>query len=196
MMEKRFTNGLRSALLGALALVASAASAEVAGRHPDAPPETEQFAFLIGEWDCAIRSMGPSGELGAPARAKWVGRWDLGGWAIRDDWTGYPPGGGTSHGFNIRSFNPRTGKWDNRWLQSGSLEWKYFEAEQVGETMVMTGGEGVDPNGEFVDRNTFFDISPDSWRWRKDRSYDGGKTWIEGVAVIHATRGVAPTSRP
>ncbi len=174
-------------LLPVLLLLASAATAEVAGPHPDAPPETEQFAFLIGEWDCTVRSMGPGGTLGPPANAKWVGRWDLAGWAIRDDWTGYPPGGGTSHGFNIRSFNPRTRKWDNRWLSSGNLQWKYFEAEKVGDTMVMTG-EGEDQNGEFVDRNTFHDISESSWSWRKDRSYDGGGTWIEGVAVIRAVR--------
>jgi hypothetical protein len=26
------------------------------------------------------------------------------------------------------------------------------------------------------------------WSWRKDRSYDGGETWIEGVGYIEATR--------
>ncbi len=54
--------------------------------------------------------------------------------------------------------------------------------------MVMTGGEGTDPNGDYIDRNTFHDIQADSWSWRKDRSYDGGKTWLEGVAVIRAVR--------
>ncbi len=173
------------AFLGALLCTVALAAA---GRHPDAPPETDQFAFLIGTWDCTVRSMGPDGKLGPPAQAKWVGRWDLGGWAIRDDWTSNPPGGGTFRGFNIRSFNPRTRKWDNRWLQSGNLAWKYFEAEKVGDTMVMIGGEGSDPNGEFVDRNTFYDIGAAGWSWRKDRSYDGGETWLEGVAEIRAVR--------
>ncbi len=178
---------LRSILL-ALLLVAPAAAETASGRHPDAPPETDQFAFLIGEWDCTTRSMGPDGKLGPPSKASWVGRWDLGGWAIRDDWTSSPPGGGTFMGFNIRSFNPRTKKWDNRWLQSGNLLWKYYEAERVGDTMVMTGGEGTDPNGDYIDRNTFHDIQEDSWSWRKDRSYDGGETWFEGVAVIRAVK--------
>ena len=52
----------------------------------------------------------------------------------------------------------------------------------------MTGGGGSDANGEFIDRNTFYDIGPDSWKWRKDRSYDGGKTWFEGIGFIEATR--------
>ena len=55
-------------------------------------------------------------------------------------------------------------------------------------TMVMTG-EGKDGQGRaFVDRNVFYDITAESWKWRKDRSFDGGETWIEGVGHIHATR--------
>jgi len=178
------------ALAVALLLVQPATAA---GRHPDAPPETDQFAFLIGAWDCTIRALQPDGTAGPPRKATWVGRWELEGWAIRDDWTSELPGGGVFRGFNIRSFNASTRKWDNRWLQTGSLEWKYFEAEKVGDTMVMTGGEGRDGFGDYVDRNTFFDISPDGWSWRKDRSYDGGSTWIEGVARIRAVR-AAPES--
>ena len=170
-------------ILSVAVLLSTATVAAASGRHPDAPPETDQFAFLIGSWDCTIRSIGPDGKLGPPAKARWVGRWELGGWAIRDDWSS---AGGM--GFNVRSFNPRTKKWDNRWLQSGNLLWKYFEAEQVGDTMVMTGGEGSDPNGDYVDRNTFHEIEADSWSWRKDRSYDGGETWFEGVSVIRAVR--------
>lgn len=172
----------------ALSLLLLPALSQASGRHPDAPPETEQFAFMIGEWDCTQRSMDRTGKLGPPSKARWVGSWDLGGWAIRDDWTSLRPDGSKSYGFNIRSFNPETRKWDNRWLQSGSLQWVYFEAEQVGDTMVMTGGGGTDSFGDFIDRNVFHDIGPDGFSWRKDRSWDGGETWIEGVAVIQSVR--------
>ena len=47
---------------------------------------------------------------------------------------------------------------------------------------------GSDPFGDYVDRNTFYEITPEHWRWRKDRSYDGGKTWREGIGYIEATR--------
>lgn len=167
--------------------LASATDHGPTGRHPSAPPETEQFAFIIGDWECTQRTMSRDGKLGEPSKARWTGHWELDGWAIRDDWSKTLPDGSAFKGFNIRSFNPRTGKWDNRWLQTGNLEWKYFEAERVGETMVMTG-EGEDRSGKFIDRNTFHDITADSWSWRKDRSYDGGETWIEGIAVIDAVR--------
>ena len=54
--------------------------------------------------------------------------------------------------------------------------------------MVMTGGAGKDGFGEFIDRNTFYEIGEDSWRWREDRSYDGGGTWVEGIGTIEAKR--------
>lgn len=157
-------------------------------RNPQAPPETEQFAFLVGEWNCATRFMKPDGSGYSEGRAKWTGYFILDGWAIQDDWVGDQANGQKSYGTNIRSFNPQTGKWDNRWLGAGNLQWKYFAAEKSGETMVMMGGEGKDNFGDFIDRNTFYDIGPDSWSWRKDRSYDGGETWIEGVGFITATR--------
>jgi len=179
---------------GALALLlavpgAAGSAAVTSGPHPDAPPETAQFAFLEGGWDCTVRQMKPDGSGYNEGRARWTGYWILGGYAIQDDWESPAPGGGFFRGTNIRSFNPRTRKWDNRWLPSSTLQWSYYEAEKVGDTMVMTGGEGQDAAGrDYVDRNTFSRIEKDSWHWRKDRSFDGGKTWVEGVAVIEARR--------
>jgi len=153
--------------------------------NPAAPAETAQFSFLVGTWDCATRFMRPDLSWNE-GKATWTGYYILDGWAIQDDWVGHKPDGSDSYGTNIRSFNKRTGKWDNRWLPQGSLEWAYFEAEKVGDTMVMTG-HGKDGRGEFIDRNTFHDIGPDGWKWRKDRSYDGGESWIE-IGFITATR--------
>jgi hypothetical protein len=159
------------------------------GPHPDAPAETSQFAFLIGTWDCTTRFMKPDGSGFNEGEGTWTGYWILGGWAIQDDWKSPRPDGGFNWGTNIRSFNPRTRKWDNRWLATGSLQWLYYEAEKKGETMVMIGGRGRDGAGrDYVDRNVFHEIGPDSWKWRKDRSFDGGQTWFEGVGFIEARR--------
>lgn len=173
-----------------LFVAVSVGSAAVAATdlNPEAPPETAQFAFLIGDWDCVTKFMKPDGSGYSLGRARWSGSYILDGWAIQDYWIGYGPDGKEKHGTNIRTFNPETRKWDNQWVAAGVLQWVYFEAEQVGDTMVMIGGEGTDPNGDYVDRNTFYEIEKDSWRWRKDRSYDGGETWFEGVGFIDATR--------
>ena len=92
----------------------------------DAPKETAQFAFLIGEWSCKTRRMGRDGSLTDGPDATWTGSYVLDGWAIQDEWISTGPGGQPVLGTNVRSFNPTTGKWDNRWLAAGSLEWKYF----------------------------------------------------------------------
>lgn len=160
-------------------------------QHPDAPAETAQFAFLVGEWDCKTRFLGQDGQTYNEGSATWIGSYVIDGWAIQDFWIGHGPdgpGGVDFHGTNIRSFNPQTGKWDNRWLSAGNNQWKYYESEQQGDSMVMTGGEGSGPRGDFIDRNSFYEIGEDSWRWRKDRSWDGGETWFEGIGYIEATR--------
>lgn len=154
--------------------------------NPAAPPETSQYAFIIGTWDCTTRFMTPAGEF-TEGRATWTGRYILDGWAIEDLWSSEGPNG-TFLGMNIRSYNKAKGKWDNRWLPQGSLQWTEYESEMVGDTMVMIGGAGTDQRGPFIDRNTFFDISEDEWHWRKDRSWDGGETWFEGIGFIDAKR--------
>ncbi len=175
--------------------VQAGAPREATRPHPDAPAETAQVAFLVGEWECTTRSMKPDGSGFNEGSATWTGYWILGGWAIQDDWERALPDGRVFRGTNIRSFNPQTGKWDNRWLASGTLQWKYFEAEKQGDTMVMIGGGGRDPAGrDYVDRNVFHEIGSDSWKWRKDRSFDGGKTWLEGVSFIKARRSAKDTA--
>ena len=182
---------MRPSRLPVLLLAVLALPAAGAGRNtlnPAAPKETAQFSFLVGDWSCKTRFLKPDGKTYSEGEARWNGYYILDGWAIQDDWISTRPDGTEGHGTNIRSFNPKTGKWDNRWLSAGSLQWRYYQSEQIGDTMVMTGGEGKDARGDYIDRNTFYRIAKDSWSWRKDRSYDGGKTWVEGIGHIHATR--------
>lgn len=151
-----------------------------------APPETSQFSFIVGKWDCKTKFLTPAGEYNE-GHATWTGSYILDGWAIQDLWV-TEGSKGSFYGLNIRSFNKALGKWDNRWLPQGTLEWKHYDSEMVGDNMVMTGGEGTDQRGPYIDRNTFSEIGKDSWRWRKDRSWDGGETWFEGIGFIEATR--------
>ncbi len=189
-IQQERADEVNALMVGFLQGVVPATTQRDFGRlHPQAPPETEQYAFLIGEWSCTTRFQKPdgSGEFNE-GHATWTGEYILDGWAIQDLWVRRLADGREFHGTNIRSFNPETKKWDNRWLPAGSLQWVYYESEMQADTMVMTGGEGSDPFGDYVDRNTFSEITPEHWRWRKDRSYDGGKTWREGIGYIEATR--------
>jgi hypothetical protein len=177
---------LMTAAWVAFPAISSRAQSDYGTLNPAAPPETAQYSFIIGKWDCKTKFLTQSGEY-SEGHATWTGSYILDGWAIQDLWASDRENG-TYYGLNIRSFNPKEGKWDNRWIAQGNLQWKYFQSEMVDDTMVMTGGEGTDQRGDFVDRNTFYEITEDSWRWRKDRSWDGGETWFEGVGFIEATR--------
>ena len=156
--------------------------------NPKAPSETAEYAFMVGSWHCTSKSMKPDGTYSQPSKASWKGYFILDGWAIQDDWTRFDTEGkALLFGTNIRSYNQKLAKWECRWLPTGSLEWKHFLSWRDGDTMVMEG-KGSDQRGDFIDRNTFYNIAADSWSWKKDRSYDGGKTWIEKIALIEAKR--------
>ena len=172
-----------------LCLLACVSVAAQDGPNPSAPTETEQFAFMVGEWSCTTKGLQQDGTYTAPGTAKWKAWFILDGWAIQDEWISNQPSGSVFKGTNIRSYNPKIGKWECRWLPMGSLQWRHFVAEKVGGTVVMTMvSPERDASGLYIDRNTFHNISKSSWSWRKDRSYDGGKTWTEGIFLIEAVR--------
>jgi hypothetical protein len=66
-------------------------------------------------------------------------------------------------------------------FQSGTAEWR-------GGEMHLTG-RGTDTDGRaYLSRTRFHAISPTSFRFQQDRSYDDGKSWTEGFVKIEATR--------
>lgn len=178
-------------LFGILASLCAAEAIEAqdsgTGPNPAAPPETAQWAFFIGEWDCFTRSPQTDGTV-RTGKARWVAQWTLDGWAIRDDWYGLDADGTvTFHGMNIRSFNPRLKKWEVRWLPQGTLEWKQFSGERNGDRIVKVS-EFVLNGRPALDRTTWSQITDDSFLWTKDISFDNGATWREGVLVVEARR--------
>ena len=85
--------------------------------HVKAPAETAQYGFMIGEWDCTIRSTLPDGTT-IENHTVWRARWILGGWAVQDEWTSESGQAPPSWGTNIRSWDPDRGSH----LQSGKTD--------------------------------------------------------------------------
>lgn len=98
--------------------VAAANPCDVGAPHPQAPPETSQFAFLIGSFDMSLH--GWQGDDWSPPRAvgaRWNGRYGLNGMAIYDEW--YDPGPGDPSGVwgvNVRTFDPEEDVWKMMWI--------------------------------------------------------------------------------
>lgn len=138
--------------------------------NPNAPPETAQFNFLIGDWDCNMKFLIAKDKY-KTTKTKWYAYYTLDGYAIQDDAIG--PG---FRGTTYRTYNPRKKKWIMKWIPANQGNPWDIEAEFVnGEIHATT--EGQDQFGKFMDKIFFYDIKPKSFSWRQERSYDQGKTW-------------------
>jgi len=56
-----------------------------------------------------------------------------------------------------------------------------------GEMIVFISGVS-DDRGRYLNRETYSDISEDSFQMKSDRSYDDGKTWEPGRYRLEVTR--------
>lgn len=43
-------------------------------------------------------------------------------------------------------------------------------------------------DGDFLNRETYFDISDDRWQMKSERSFDDGQSWQKGRYEMVATR--------
>lgn len=165
---------LSSALLLSAALSPAARSACDRGApHPDAPPQTSQFAFLIGDFEVSLH--GWQGDRWSPPRpigARWNGRYALNGMAIYDEW--FDPGpdepDGT-WGVNVRTYDPAEQVWKMMWISLPDRQVQDLRAELRDGTLTMWQ---VYP--ERTDWKAEFEISDaDHWaRVSYVREPDGG----------------------
>lgn len=118
------------------------AACDFGERHPDAPAELDEYAFLIGNhtvrawrWDADNQNWG-RGYL----ETQWNGWWALGGYAIADEWfdvqfPGQPPTSG--RGINIRMWDAPNARWSNMWMHTnGAATTELHSAVEDGK-MVM-----------------------------------------------------------
>jgi len=151
-------------------------------RNPAAPEETAQFDFVIGDWDVVINWHGPDGQV-TTYEAKWHNIWIVDGRVVMQEWRGP-----YIRGAEMRQFDAQAGHWVGFNIYPGGGVPKPTTANFVdGEMMVVIEGTS-DARGDFLNRETYFNIEVDSWETRSDRSYDEGATWERGAYDMVATR--------
>lgn len=132
------------------------------------------FGQFVGDWDIDWRWLEPDGsERRRKGRLHF--RWILGGHAVQDIWSaieGDPPRE-RPIGTTIRFPNPNEDTWTSVWIAPDRGLLRRFVARQVDEEIVLATKKD-DGNPE---RWIFSDITPSSFRWRAEESFDGGKTW-------------------
>jgi hypothetical protein len=139
--------------------------------NPDAPPETGQFSFMIGEFDCVDKLPGKDGQW-TESKVVWNSSYFLNGAGIQDKfWSPSTVASGT------RIFDKNRGKWIVNYFQT---EPRYFagtwEGKKEGDKMIMRLKQGDNEN-----RLTFHNIKEDGFDWIGELVNKEGKAapfWI------------------
>lgn len=137
----------------------------------EAPPETKQFAFMIGEFDCVDKRPGKDGKW-VESKVVWNSSYFLNGAGIQDKfWSPSTVASGT------RIFNKNKGKWIVDYFQTKP---RYFagtwEGKKEGDKMIMRLKQGENEN-----RLTFHNITKDGFDWIGESVTKDGKAnpfWI------------------
>jgi hypothetical protein len=153
-----------------------------------APKEVSQLDFMVGDWDLDVEV--PATTLAAKIHGmpKLVGTWRvrkaLDGWGLEDDMkitdvAGNPKS--LSHA--VRYFDRNTRKWAISALDVYRGKFSTSTGEWRGSEMFVSGS-GKDANGNTQTiRTRIYDISQTGFKFRQEKSDDGGKTWKENVSI-------------
>lgn len=192
------------ALLVAAGAPGPAAAQHAPGAQPlatRAPNEAGQFDFLLGQWDLVVEPQASGLAARIHGVPKLAGSWKawraLDGWGVEDelrivDESGNP----RALTLFVRVWDPQERRWRVSSTQAytaavtqslASLRGTSMEAASV---TPQTDGEGR----VYAARSRFVDVTPASFTFVQERSYDGGREW-EATLRILATRVAATAPR-
>lgn len=159
---------------------------EVAAYLKEAPPESKQFDFLIGNWDVAAIRYNAEGTVLVQYKGSWQAQYLNDGRMIIDDFKALAPNGqAVSSIVTLRTYSEVTHRWEMSGLAARQPAWN---AEWYGEWKdgeMLLNAIGSNPAGIMtVNKIRFFDIAKDSFKWESKVSTDSGKTWTQSATLI------------
>ncbi|MEM1182831.1 MAG: hypothetical protein AAGM22_31085 [Acidobacteriota bacterium] len=188
-----------TALTLAAAGPANASPVDLGGPHPDAAPELEQFAFLIGHWRCEVDFIGADWKTRHRSTAEWTAYYIQDGRAIMDDFRG--GFGETYLATTIRVYDRRQRGWRGYWIEGQSGTWsRPLEGRAIPGGMLLETSMAVrSPDGDVIEvdlQYEFHGIEKDRFGWRQHSSLDGGETWRRETTRIACERHADKVSAP
>ena len=136
--------------------------------NPNAPNETTQFNFMVGECDCIDSIKNPADGQWYVFKSIWNAKFVLNGQAIQD--IGWNPIFSVS---SMRMYNISKKVWEVTFFKMPQPQSGKWTGRKEGENMVMrqkTSNGGVD--GE--SRLTFYDIRSRGFKWKSEFFGDDG----------------------
>jgi hypothetical protein len=142
--------------------------------HPSLGPDANLFGRFVGTWDADYSFLAADGTFHHKRGEVRFG-WVLDGRALEDIFMTYPDSAGDERKMvaGIRWLNPQTGKWTLGFVAPTFDAVVRMEAGAEGDRIVL---RGHDSKGVLL-RWSFNDITPNSFVWRGESSYDEGKAW-------------------
>ena len=181
----------RSTIKALLLLPTLLSAQHVAAAAPpvrSAPAEAKQFDFLIGQWELEVKPQAAGLAQRIHGVPEMLGTWKawraLDGWGITDelritDESGNPRG--LSHA--VRMYAPTARRWNvstadvyRGTFQSSTAAWK-------DGNMTMTSSDTDSKGKTFMSRTRYFDITPTSFRFQQERSFDEGVKWAQTLSI-------------
>jgi len=131
--------------------------------NPKAPPETKQFAFMIGEFDCVDEIFNGQANRWIKFPAIWNAKYFLNGYGIQDEY--WSPRFSTS---NIRIFDSKAKKWKVNFFRMPGYSSGVWSGIKEGKNLVMRQGD--DKQGT---RLTFHNIRKEGFDWIGESMKEG-----------------------
>jgi hypothetical protein len=141
--------------------------------HPE-DSEARQFDFWLGNWDCTWGD----GER-AVNRVTAI----LNGCVIQETFDASPD----LRGLSLSVYNKVQQVWQQTWVDDSGSYWAFRGIFRNGEMCLAT--DDLLPDGRVVQRRmTWYNIGPQEFDWRWDKSEDGGATWLTQWQVHYRRR--------
>lgn len=192
----------RALLVACLAVpsVAVAQHGPTATGAASAPAEGKQHDFLVGQWELTVKVPAVTLAERMHGVPKMVGSWKawraFDGYGVEDELRITDASGNPITLVHSLRFYDRTAR---QWaitaldvyrgkVSSFTASWNKGSMEQE--------SRGTDAEGKpYLARAAFSDITPTSFQFRQDMSYDNGKSWKKNTLIIEATRVSATAPR-
>lgn len=154
-----------------------------------APPESQQFDFLIGDWDVAATRYKEDGSVLLQYRATWLARHLNEGRMVMDDFKALAPTGQhVSSYVTLRTYSDANHRWEMAGLAAlqPAIETLWF-GEWKEDEMQLTAVGNSPTGGTFHNRIRFFNITEFSFAWESRISHNEAASWALS-ASLQATR--------
>ena len=182
------------------ALLAGLGASHAQGTASVAPPEAAQFDFLVGQWDIEVTPKVNGLVAMIHGTPHLLGSWKawraFDGFGVDDELRIVDGGGNPVNlGHALRVYDPKAHRWAIESLDVYGARFAAATAQWQGGEMLVNGA-GAMPDGKaYLSRTRFYEIAPDRFKMRQDRSYDNGASWDEGTLAINARRVAAKAQR-